>query len=152
MSEPFWLIAVLGAGDGSTPVVAIQPATDDTYAGVATRFKRAGYGRITRREWESAAWPLSPTSAVDVVRGDLIRITTGTASIYTSTACPVTPMWTSAARERRALVALVPVGEFATDEMTTDEGLSRLAVLAGSRLLLGAMAQVRFDLPVSRPG
>jgi hypothetical protein len=149
--EPFWLLGVVGIGDGSTPVVAIQPATEETHRGVLQRFRRAGYGRISTREWDTATWPLSPTSALDVVGGDLIRVTTGTASIYTAQPVSVTPMWVSAARERRALVGLVPAGSFETEQMTTEEGLAQLGELAGRRVLVGAMAQVRFDMPISRP-
>jgi hypothetical protein len=35
--------------------------------------------------------------------------------------------------------------------MTTEEGLAQLGELAGRRVLVGAMAQVRFDMPISRP-
>lgn len=149
--EPYWLLAVLGDGDGSTPLVAIQPATQSMYDDVAIRLRRARFGRITGRDWRAGVWPVSPTSALDVVRRDLVRVTTGQASLYRVDTHPVTPMWMSAARERRALVALLPVATFDRPPATVDAGLDRLRDLADERQLLGAMAPVRFDLPVRRP-
>lgn len=150
--EPYWLLAVLGDRDGSTPVVGIQPASPDTHAAVATRLRRVGFTRVTGRDWGMALAPISLTSALDVVRGDLVRLTTGTASVYTDRPTGVTPQWTSAARERRALVALVPPGTYAAGEWTTDAGLDQLAALATRRELLAGFAAVRFDKPVQRPG
>ncbi|MEV4122882.1 hypothetical protein [Micromonospora sp. NPDC049645] len=149
--EPFWLLAVLGDREGSTPVVGIQPGRPEQHEQVAVRLRRVGFRPVTGRDWNMAVAPISPTSAVDVVRGDLVRITTGAASVYTDRPNPVTPQWISAARERRALVVLVPSGTYGDGEWVTEPGLDRLAVLAGRRELLAGLAAVRFDLPVQRP-
>lgn len=148
---PIWLLAVLGPpSGGSVALVAIEPTSDDLFDALHKRMRRGGFSQVTEREWHTGAWGLSRTAAIDVVGGDLIRVTTGAASVYTGGPMPVTPRWLEAARARRALVALLPPGTLAGTE-DAEAKKDRIGELAASRQLLGTMAPVRFDLPVSRP-
>lgn len=158
-TEPRWVLAVVGHDDGSTPVLAVQPRSADQYDQVATRLRRGGWKRLSAGEWSRRAWPVAPAGAVDVVGGELVRFTTGTASVYCADDVPTTPMWASAARERRALVALVPPGAFDAAEARAEAGGSPdiagtvFAEAAAGRQLYAALATVRFDVFTGpRPG
>src|SRR5512142_3434646 len=141
------MLGVLGHGGGSTPLVAVQPLDDDLHEQIATRLRRGGWRRVSAAEWSRQAWPVAPAGAVDVVGGQLVRITTGTASLYCADDFPLTPMWISAGRERRALVALVPPGTYTEDEASAPEpAVDLLGQAAAARRLLAALAVVRFDV------
>lgn len=149
-----WVMAVAGIGDGSTAMLAMQPDDRDQHKQVAIRLRRAAFARIGRYSFERGAWPLSASSAVDVVHRRVVRVTTGQASLYAAGPLEATPMWLSAARERRALVALVPPGTFDPDAAvpSADDGLAALSALAAGNGLLGALAVVRFDVFTPGPG
>jgi hypothetical protein len=147
---PIWLLAVVEVSSGPTAMVAIEPQTAEVYEHVHTRMRRGGFTKVTRREWDTSTWALSTTAAVDVVHGDLVRITTGAASIYTAGPMPVSAGWLEAARCRRVLVALVVPGTLGLDG-TSEQKQQRLADLVDRRQLVGTMAPARFNLPVRRP-
>lgn len=149
-NAPIWLLGVLDTRGGPTALVAIEPTTDEMHGTLSDRMRRGGFARVTLPEWNTGWWGLSRTAAVDVVRGDLVRITTGQASIYTGDTMPVTDRWLEAARARRACVALLVPGTLdgATDVADRQR---RVAALVPGRRLLGTMAPVRFDLDVRRP-
>lgn len=150
-APPIWLVSVIEAGrSGPTAMLGIEPQTDELYGHIRDRMRRGGFRKVTHREWNTATWGLSLTAAVDVVRGDLVRVTTGATSIYTASRCPVTDTWMNAARTRRVLVALLPAGTLG-DDLTDDEKQGRVADLVGRRELLGTMAPARFNMPVHRP-
>jgi len=148
VSAPLWITAVLGHGGGSTPMVAVQPRDQATHDQVAPRLRRGGWKRVSAAEWDRQAWPLAPAGAVDVVGRALVRLTTGTASVYCADQVAVTPMWASSAHERRALVVLFPPGAFTfTGEERDHEAFSSvLGDLAAARRLYAALAVVRFDV------
>lgn len=148
---PIWVLAVLEPADsGPVALVGIEPVGETLYGQLHSRMRRAGFGQLNTRAWNTATWALSPTAAIDVVRGDLVRITTGQSSVYTAGPMPVSDRWLQAARARRALIALIKPGTVAGVD-DDDTKIARLGDLAATRQLLGAMAPVRFDLPVTRP-
>ncbi len=144
--DPRWIAAVLGHGGGSTPAVVLQPRDQATHDQVAVRLRRGGWTRVSAAEWNRQAWPLAPAGAVDVVGGVLVRFTTGAASVYAAEDLAVTPMWTSAARERRALVALVPPDAFTDEEYEPEAAGGVLGQLAAARRLHAGLCAVRFDV------
>lgn len=149
---PIWLLAVLEPArrDGPVAMVAIEPTTAELFDALTTRMRAGGFAAVSRQEWERVRWGRSRTAAVDVVGGDLIRITTGQTSVYTGGPMPVTEAWMSAARRGRALVALLVPGTLAGAPADADKH-ERVAGLTSTGQLLGTMAPVRFDLPVRRP-
>ena len=147
-----WLMAVIEQRGERIPLVAIQPDVAEHYEHARTRLVKAGFGRLSLAEWERAAWPWSPTTAVDVAQGKLIRFTNGTTSFYCGTAQEVGPQWLQAGVERgRALVMLLPSGWVSPEDA---EKLSerpellpeRAGEAAAQRKLLAATGGFRVDL------
>lgn len=154
-----WIFTVVVYGDVLTPLVAQQPDNPADYEYIKVRLNRVQFGRITPTQFEAGPWPYSPTSAIDVVGNDFIRLTTGTASIYTAERMPVHPLWMETARTRRARFALLPPGVFPVDneaneappDLTPSWQIDMMMQLCAQRRLLGGTAKVRFDMPISRP-
>lgn len=151
---PRWLVIVMGQDEQlAHAALVIEPASMDAYSQLRRRMRSAGFNRITGHAYSTLTWPYAAHAAVDVVKGNLIRITTGQSSIYAGHAdappFPLTARWIASARARRVLVGLVRPGALVDGDDVARQGALLDAVDGG--LLLGASARARFDLPVSRP-
>lgn len=149
------MLAVVGDGAGfSTSVLAIEPRDEETWMAAGAKLREGGWQRISRRDWSRCVAAVVPYGAVDVVKHKVVRVAVNsTASIFAAAEVQTTPMWTSAARERRALVALTPPGAFPQEQYSPDEVGDVLYDVAGSRALLAALVPVRFDVFTGRvPG
>lgn len=154
MNVPRWLVIVMGQEEQAPhAALVIEPVTPDMWQQLRKRMRATGFNRITPHHWNTLTWPYSATSALDIVDGDLIRLTTGMSSIYTGDArsprFELTPRWLAAARSRRVLVGLVPPDTLAGENDEQRQRSLRHAVDVGA--LTGGTARARFDLPVTRP-
>ena len=137
-----WMLGVFGLGNESVPAVGIQPDQQAEHTALATRLRRGGWKRVYKTDWDTGRWPESHAGALDVVDGRLVRLTTGAASVYTGEPMELTPMWRSAARERRAVVTLLEPGTL--DPAHGPEDLD--ALMRSGAHLLAAGTAVRFDV------
>jgi hypothetical protein len=133
----------------------MQPGDLSQFEAARVRLARGGWKRVSASEWRRQAFAVAPAGAIDVVGGDFVRITTGAASFYAGLEDTrrVTPMWRSAAVERRAFAGLVLPGRF-DDEFGMDlAGRHDVLELAASQQgLWGALVPVRFDAPGAPSG
>lgn len=150
LEKPIWLLVVFGDPADPRPFLAVQPATAEHYDAIRERFLAGWFTPVSLRQWNARMWPRAPRAAVDVVRGDLVRITTGEASIYTTDAMQVPPLWFTTAQHRHALVALLPLGTL-TDDSDDDASKAAIEQAVGRGEVYGAAVRVRFDMPVRRP-
>lgn len=150
-----WLLGVVGHDDGSTAVIAYL-AGPDMLDAVTKRLRAGGWERVNAHDWGRGNWPVARAGglhgAVDVYGGELIRFTTGKASFYAApggdTGMPMTPMWMSAARERRVLVVTLPDDPDLPEQTGDDpEKLHEiLTAAAAGRSLWAGLCEVRFDV------
>lgn len=143
-----WALAVYELAGTLVPVVAICPDDETAHGALATRLRRGGWKRVYPADWDTGRWPTAPAGALDVAGGELVRLTTGTASVYAHGALVLMPLWRSAAYElRRAVVALVPPGTFPAAAADPDADPEEMgALLRAAPRLLAAQVTVRFDV------
>ncbi len=146
-STPTWGLLVLADSRGfSTPLVVVIFRDDEQWNAVTVRANAGGWRRPRLADWQRGAWDLTPHGAVDVVGKELVRVTTGRASLYAAPPVQTTPMWVSAAREKRAVVAFAPPGTLQGEYTGPEEFGQAVAALTADRRLWAGLAPVRFDV------
>ncbi len=145
--RPRWIVAIdedphRGV---STPMIVIVPRDVATHDQVAGAFRRGGWVRPSRAEWARGSWTLARKGRVDVVEAKVARVSTGGAYFFPYVAPDTSPRWRSAARETRALVALVPHDSFPEETYSDDRIRDRIAALVARRAVTAALVDVRFD-------
>lgn len=166
-----WAIGVVDHDSGTTPVIAYF-AKPGLYDDAVRRVRAGGWTRTSAHEFQQARWPVARSGhlhgAVDIYAGHLVRFTTGRASFYAvdpaagqtrfatghptvhtagpnQQGMPMTPMWLSAARERRALVTVLPYVPPEPDS-TPERIMQDLTTAADTRTLWAGLCETRFDI------
>ncbi len=145
MTTSRWFVAVVGDNAGTTPFLIIVPKDAATYEQARGPLRRDGWAHPSLAEWGRGAYTAAPRGVVDVVKGQIVRVSTGPNRCHLFGSAAITPMWCSAARERRALVVLVPHDSMPEPEYVPEAIGVRLAELAAERLVTAALAKVTFD-------
>lgn len=144
-SRTLWLFTVLEQRGDRLPMVALQPSDEAVYQGVRARLARVGFARLSKAEWMRGSWPWSPSTAVDVAQGRLVRFTDGDSSFYNANAPQVQPSWIAAGEARgRALVVLLPAG-WVEPDLKLEDLKDRAELAAASRRLWAATGRFRVD-------
>ncbi len=141
-----WFTTAAEDRNGTTAALVIVPGSQDHYAAALRPLRRNGWTQPSRNECDKGAWTVAPGSVLDLVDNAIVRVGAPTAQFFPRGPIDTPPVWRSAARERRALVALAPPGSFPNSEDHTPEEFGKLLVnLAGQRLLATALVTVRFN-------
>ncbi len=145
MSGGFWFTTVIGDRDGTTATLVIVPSDVASRDAAIRPLRRSGWTRVVRPQWIQGAWSHAPDGVLDLVDTEVVRIGASGANIFARERIPTTPMWRSAARERRALVVLVGPDAFPDRNLTPEQYDERLADLAGAGDVTAGLVTVRFD-------
>lgn len=150
-----WLLLTLAAHGRRLPVLVVVIDNMADFKAAAARCSAARFTTISRHEWKTGKFPISTTAAVDVVKNQLVRFTTGMASFYAADDVDVTPTWMAAGTEAgECLIAIAPPGSLDDFDPAADlflhEADDKLAALAGERKILGALGKFRVDVFTGR--